>query len=203
MYALEKLLLQKQNKQTSKEHIMNILILNGSPRPTGNTKTGLTTIMQGIEKNMPTAQVELIDAYKLKVTACIHCEQCKANGGTCVLPDDSSAIIQKVTNADLIIFGSPVYWWGISAQLKLVLDKFYSNEVAFKKKPKSIGILAVGGAEQSDPEYRIIREQFKCIAGYLGWKLAFSESVTAHAKDDLIKDKQTLSRLEAVWQKIA
>ncbi len=182
---------------------MKILILNGSPRTTGNTKTALTTIMQGIEQNIPTAEVEKVNVYKLHIKACIHCEKCKTNGGTCVLPDDSATIIQKVTKADMIIFGSPVYWWGISAKLKLVLDKFYSNEEELKQTPKSIGMVITGAAELSDPQYRIIREQFECITAYLGWKLAFSESITAQAIGDLKKDQSTLNRLQAVWQKIA
>ena len=59
-------------------------------------------------------------------------------------PDESDAVIRKIAEADAVIFGIPVYWWGMSAQLKMVVDKFYSQDSQFKTMKKKIGMVLQG-----------------------------------------------------------
>ena len=59
-------------------------------------------------------------------------------------PDESDAVIRKIAEADAVIFGTPVYWWGMSAQLKMVVDKFYSQDSQFKTMKKKIGVVVTG-----------------------------------------------------------
>jgi multimeric flavodoxin WrbA len=61
-----------------------------------------------------------------------------------------------------LIFGTPVYWWGISAQLKMLIDKFYSKSKQFAKQNKNRSV-SIGGAVLQDREYGLIKEQFSCI----------------------------------------
>ncbi|MDD4367310.1 MAG: flavodoxin family protein, partial [Eubacteriales bacterium] len=106
---------------------MKVLIFNGSPRLNGNTRTALVALKEEIEHKMPDAETELIDADRKNVSGCINCDACKHNGGECVQEDDTVEIIQKIYDAEILIFGSPVYWWGITAKLKLIIDKMYSK----------------------------------------------------------------------------
>ena len=181
---------------------MNALILNGSPRKNGNTSHALRAIEEGLKRNHT---VESLNVYDFMFRPCRNCDACKRNGGNCIQADDTVKIINKVTDADLIIFGSPVYWWGISAQLKDVVDKFYSRDDASKptlRTKKKIGIVACGAETVDDPEYRLISEQFHCIAKFLGWEVVLDEAISAAAIDDLAKDTARLAALTETAAKL-
>ena len=98
--------------------------------------------------------------------------------------------------ADAIIFATPVYWWGITAQLKLVIDKFYARASKFAGTGKKVGTVVIGEAELDDAEYEIIQKQFECIADYLGWEIAFAKSISADKPKDLAGDEAMLAELE-------
>ena len=178
---------------------MNVLILNGSPRLKGNTSYALRTIAKGIKANT-THEVELIDVAYLKLAGCTACCACKKNGGNCVICDDGVALINKVYAADAVVFGTPVYWWGISAQLKSVLDRFYAKSSAFKNMEKQIGIVAVGTSALTNKQYELIRGQFGCICDYLGWDIKFSLSFSASEPDDLRASENAVSELSQAWK---
>ncbi len=178
---------------------MNVIILNGSPRRNGNTVHALNAVKAGLEGRHT---VETINAIDLKLRGCIACEACSKNGGNCVLPDGGAEFMNKIAAADLIVFGSPVYWWGISAQLKLALDKFYSKNDEFHRVKKKIGIISVGGAELDDPEYRLISEQFHNIADFLGWEVVIDEKFMASDAGDLAKDQAAIKTLTAIGQSL-
>ena len=172
---------------------MNVLILNGSPRKNGNTSHALRAIEDGLKTRHT---VESLNVYDFTFRPCRNCDACKRNGGNCIQADDTVPIIGKVAAADLVIFGSPVYWWGISAQLKDVVDKFYSRDDASAKPTlrtkKKIGIVACGADS----------DQFRCIAEFLGWEVVLDESVCAAAADDLAKDTARLAELKATAEKL-
>lgn len=165
---------------------MNILILNGSPRRNGNTHAALQVMK---EKLLERHTVEVLDVCAMDLSGCRACDGCKRNDGHCICPDDSDTIIQKIVHADAVIFGTPVYWWGMSAQLKMVVDKFYSQDDQFKTMHKKIGVLAIGANTLDNPQYRLIHEQFSCIAEYLGWELSFSLSFSAYEPGEVCADK--------------
>lgn len=181
---------------------MNALILNGSPRKNGNTSHALRAIEDGLMRNHT---VESLNVYDFTFRPCRNCDACKRNGGNCIQADDTVKIINKVTDADLIIFGSPVYWWGISAQLKDVVDKFYSRDDETKptlRTRKKIGIVACGADSLTNLEYKLISDQFHCIAEFLGWEVVLDESICAAAADDLAKDAARLAELTATAAKL-
>lgn len=181
---------------------MKILFVNGSPRLNGNTKTALDEISRGLRSNIPGAEIETIDVTKYRLSGCVNCDSCMKNGGSCVQPDDSTEVIQKVYVADAVILGTPVYYWGMTAQMKAFVDKFYCKDELFRKQKKKLGIVAVGAADLDDREYGLIREQFACICDYLGWDLVFSYSVSAFEKGDLAGDSAKLQELNSLWQSI-
>ena len=178
---------------------MNIIILNGSPRVTSNTKALLEQISNGINTSN-LHQVETINVANKKLTGCIACNTCMTNGHTCVLPDGSAEIINKLTEADLIIFGSPVYWCGISAQLKIIIDKFYSNQDGLKN--KKFGIVAVGAEEVADEQYKCISDQFKCIAKFLNCQIIFDEKASAWEPGEVTKDQALLDKFYTIGKNI-
>lgn len=179
---------------------MKALLLNGSPRK-GNTCAALEALKRGFA-NIEDLEIKEINADDAGVSPCIACESCKPSG-SCVFDDDTNDVIEAVMEADILVFASPVYWWGLTAQLKTIIDKFYCNIEGLKAKKKKVGLLLVGEAEQDNPQYRIIREQMECISDYLGWEMAFCKSYTAYYVGDLEKLTDATAEIEALWKTIS
>lgn len=180
---------------------MKVLLLNGSPRK-GNTFSALKIIEKGIEENLK-ADIEFIDIIKYKVNGCLACDCCLLNNEKCINHnDDGQFLIDKLDEADVVIFGTPVYWWGVSAQLKAVIDRMYMKRFREKRRYKQIGILAVGAATLDDEEYDLISRQFRCICDYLEWDLVIDKSISAYEKTDLLKNEEAVKELKKVWKNI-
>ena len=170
---------------------MKILVLNGSPRK-GNTVTAIKALVNGISAEH---QTEVVDTYKLNVGPCKACDACGCQKG-CVAKDDTNMIVDKIVDADVVVFATPVYWWGITAQMKIVVDKCYCKGSLLTN--KTVGVIVVGGADTSDPQYDLIKKQFECIANYLSWNIIFHQSYSASEPTDLGKNQEALNELTAI-----
>ena len=123
------------------------------------------------------------------------CDACGFTNG-CVATDDTNMIIDKMVAADMLVFASPVYWWGITAQMKLVIDKAYCKGAHLKN--KKAGIIIIGGASVNSEQYQLIRGQFRCIAEYLNWEILFHRDYSASARDDLAKNATAIEELKHI-----
>ena len=104
---------------------MRILILNGSPRPKGNTKQMVDAFRSGAES--AGHRVDVIDVCRKKIAGCLACEYCHTRGnGACVQKDDMQEVYSLLWEADMLVIASPIYYHGVSGQLKCALDRFYS-----------------------------------------------------------------------------
>lgn len=172
---------------------MNIVILNGSPRKEGNCSILLKRIKQGFMGISSYHNIDFIDLDNHSLKPCRACEVCETTSGKCVIKDDTNGIIAKVLDADVLILGSPVYWWGISSQLKIIIDKFYCfTGIREKIKPKKIGAVTVGAEPLGEKQYKLIRDQYECIFNYLGWQIVFHKSVSAYKKGEVLSDTTLL-----------
>lgn len=172
---------------------MKVLLLNGSPRR-GNTYAALEAVKRGAAE-VSNIEINQIDAGEVSVSPCIACETCGCEGD-CVFDDDTNDVIDAIAAADTLVFATPVYWWGITAQLKVIVDKMYSKCRSLEGTGKKVCLITIGEAATDEPQYELIRRQFECICDYLGWELVFSDSYSAAAPDELAKDSQAVSRLE-------
>ena len=178
---------------------MKILLLNSSPRKNGNT----TYATQKISKNIvehTSHSVESIKITDLKVGGCIACDGCSTNDEGCIFKDDTQYIMDKISDANLVVFLVPVYWWGIPSQLKAVVDKFYSVQSKLKTQNKKIGLITIGANEINDRQYSLISEQFDCINNFLGWEKIFDLSFSAYKVDDLEKSKDGNIKLSNIYE---
>lgn len=178
---------------------MKILMINGSPRKNGNTIAALRQLEQELS---PTHQTELLASYSYTVNPCLSCYQCAKNGGKCIQKDDTNILLDKISEADMLILGTPVYWWGMSAQLKLIVDKFIARVDAFQNMPKKIVTVSVGASAVTDPQYRLIQEQTACIAEYLKWDYKASASFSAWQIGDLEKQADFKEKIKELAEKI-
>ena len=136
---------------------MKIVIINGSARK-GNTLAAINAFIKGAsEKN----EIEIIEPDNLNIAPCKGCGVCQCSKG-CVDKDDTNSTIDKIAAADMILFATPVYWWGMSAQLKLIIDKCYCRGLQLKN--KKVGTIVVGGSPVGSIQYELIDKQFDCNA---------------------------------------
>lgn len=130
----------------------SVLILNGSPRKNGNTAYLIGKAAEGILKAHPDAEIETVALSPLKIHPCTACEGCRREeriGKYCSVRDDMAPLYDKAVNADAIIFASPIYWFNMTAQTKLFMDRLYGLwlERTHAFEGKTIAAITVYGDE--------------------------------------------------------
>jgi putative NADPH-quinone reductase len=101
-----------------------IVAFNGSPRANGNSTHLLKHFLKGAEKH--TSDYEQIDTHNLNIEFCRGCLRCNLLGRCSIRGDQWTEISQKIRQADVLVFASPIYFHHVTAQLKKVLDRFRS-----------------------------------------------------------------------------
>lgn len=102
---------------------MKIVIITGSHRPWSNSGILADYFQKGAEE--AGHGVFRFDAGRKKVYGCIGCDRCGMNG-PCIFDDDFTPLREPLVAADLVLFSSPMYYFGISSQIKTVIDRFYA-----------------------------------------------------------------------------
>ena len=101
----------------------NVLIISSSPRKKGNTNALCEQFQKGAEAKGH--HVDLVRIMEKKIGFCLACDSCMKNGGKCIQKDDMAAILDLYSKADVLVLATPVYFYGISAQLKTFIDRMY------------------------------------------------------------------------------
>jgi multimeric flavodoxin WrbA len=92
----------------------------GSPRPHGNSATLLETFLKGAGD--AGAETMLIDATAIDISGCNSCNECQTTG-VCTVDDDMAMVYDAIQRADVLVLATPVYFSGMSSQLKAVIDR--------------------------------------------------------------------------------
>ena len=98
-----------------------VLVLSGSPRKGGNSDILCDEFIKGALASGN--EVEKVRVAEKKIGYCLGCYYCKDHEGRCVLNDDMRDVLQKIIDADVLVFATPVYFYSMSAQLKTVIDR--------------------------------------------------------------------------------
>lgn len=104
-----------------------IMVICGSPRKEGNTNT-IVKWFAAAATDLG-ADVEIVDAASIdyKVNGCTECMACQESDKyECAIDDDASAVIARMLQFDVLVLATPVFWFGPSAQLKLLLDRTFA-----------------------------------------------------------------------------
>lgn len=101
----------------------NVLIISSSPRKNGNTNCLCEQFKKGAEAKGH--YVDLIRMMEKKIGFCLACDFCMKNGGQCIQKDDMETLLDLYNKADVLVLATPVYFYGISAQLKAFIDRTY------------------------------------------------------------------------------
>lgn len=138
----------------------NIVILSGSPRRNGNTEILVKSFAEGARKHN---NVDIVSVIDFKINPCIGCNSCKKNEfNKCFQDDDMSIIYEKLINTDILVIASPIYFYGISSQLKAIIDRFH-NPIRNKFKIKKLGLILVGADKLEELFDSIIIQYELCL----------------------------------------
>ncbi|MDR2743925.1 MAG: flavodoxin family protein [Desulfovibrio sp.] len=146
----------------------HILILSGSPRKNGNTERLVTSFADGATAIGKTAKI--IRVAGLKISGCRGCEYCFAHNGVCVQNDDMPPILDELQRVDALVLASPVYFFGVTAQLKLVIDRFFALLQKGMAVKRAALLMTCGNT--SDAAAAASIAMFRQISAYQKWKEA-------------------------------
>ena len=131
---------------------MKVTTLLGSANKKGNTATVLSWVEEEIKSLGH--DVERIYLNDKMIKGCLGCNKCKDSPDeiACVQKDDAIGIMENMVSSDVVLYASPIYFWGFSAQLKALIDRCYSLVTDYHTpdhtslmRGKRIGLLVTGG----------------------------------------------------------
>lgn len=130
---------------------LTVLGIMGSPRIGGNTDLLLDEALKGAASRGATVEKIIVD--KLKISPCREYYGCLKDG-RCVIRDDMDAIYHKLLEADVVIVASPMFFYGLTSQLKALIDRsqaLWARKYILKQKPPAAGrkgaFIAVGATK--------------------------------------------------------
>jgi len=136
----------------------------GSPRRGGNTETLVDEALRGASE--AGASTEKVILSELDIHPCTACNACSRTG-SCVFDDGIASVLEKMKESGVWVLGTPVYWWGPTAQMKAFIDRWYGVDRAlFRGKRVILVVPSGGGASYSDATV----EMLESIVPYLGMR---------------------------------
>ncbi|MEI8348534.1 MAG: flavodoxin family protein [Candidatus Omnitrophota bacterium] len=152
------------------------LILCSSPHKNGNTNTVAQWVSEGIKAAGGQAESIDITSLRYKTSGCIACMGCKQSDKfVCVVNDEAQPILKRIPKADILIFATPLYFFGPTAQMKIFSDRMYSLFKFDKKKGAIIhhlyhmkfAVISTAGSN----EFGALTKLFDVLAGFIGVKV--------------------------------
>ncbi|MFQ6052688.1 MAG: flavodoxin family protein [Candidatus Bathyarchaeia archaeon] len=172
---------------------MKVLGISGSPRREGNTDYAVKRTLDLIRQRRPDVDTEFLRISDYRIEHCRGCRHCMTYVECAIRDDDLDLLIEKIHNADLILLGAPIYWYGPPGVLKDFIDRthgFYPDEERFRG--KRVAIISVA-ADSGFPSHEKI----------MGWLQHYGAEYVgrlrlwAREKGDLQRKPRQLRRLEA------
>lgn len=143
----------------------NILVISTSLRKNSNSEALADAFIEGAKANGN--NVEKISLRGKNIAFCKGCLACQRTQ-KCVIADDAVAIAEKMNNADVLVFATPIYYYEMSGQMKTLLDRanpLFSSDYAFRE----VYMLSAAAEDGSYvPE--------KAVSGLQGWIDCFEKA---------------------------
>jgi multimeric flavodoxin WrbA len=111
----------------AKRDFKRVLGIVGSPRRRGNTDTIVDHILKGAGE--AGARVEKVALRDLSIAPCEACYSCETTG-RCMHKDDMESLFEKMDACGVWVLGTPVYWWGPTAQMKAFVDRWFAKSAS-------------------------------------------------------------------------
>ena len=180
---------------------MKVLLINGSPKEKGCTYTALTVVAKALEENG--IETEIFHVGKEPIRGCVGCASCARTGsGKCVFNDDVvNTVIEKLTEADGLVVGSPVHYAAASGAITSLMDRVcYAGGGKFAFKPAaSVASCRRGGAsatfDQLNKYFTILSMP---IVSSSYWNM-----VHGSVAEDVLKDEEGVQTMRQLGNNMA
>ena len=178
--------------------MMKVLLINGSPRPDGNTTIALDEMTrvfkeQGIE-------TEVMQVGNKAIRGCIACGAC-AKAGKCVFDDDVNKAAAILREADGLVIASPVYYASANGTMISFLDRLFQS-AKFDKTMKvgaSVAVARRGGCSATFDELN----KYFTICGMPVASSQYWNSVHGRMKGEALKDEEGLQTMRTLAANMA
>ncbi len=156
--------------------VKKIMFICGSPRENGNTMALVNWAAEAAREAGAEVEIVLADKLKYGVNGCIACMGCQQSEDyVCVVKDEATPILARMPEQDVLVFATPVYFMGFSAQLKLILDRMCSlvkirgEEVEFAPglKEADFALIATAGGKM-DEGLQLTVDTMEAAAAFFG-----------------------------------
>jgi multimeric flavodoxin WrbA len=183
----------------------NILIINGSPRKKGNSATLAQQVAAGAEA--AGARVESVYLHGMNIQPCNACDAClKSSAPDCVIDDDMQDLYPRLQEADVIVIASPIYWFTVSAQTKLFMDRCYAFEgpgVNPLKDKRYAIVLAYGDSDPFNSGAVNALRTFQDGLGYIGAQIAGMVYGSASKPGDIARNEELMEKAYQLGRRLA
>lgn len=175
---------------------MKVLGISGSMRREGNTAQLIKVILQRCDD--AGIKTEFVSLAGKKIMPCLGCEKCKVEKWCINEADDWNAIVKKVMDCDVLVIGSPTYYYDVCGQLKNFIDRTYSlyhDRKLAGRKGIAVAVQANNGATRT----------IQTIEGFLSaHEFASLGSVkgTGYKEGAVLDDTEAVQRAQKIGDKI-
>lgn len=145
---------------------MKIVVLQGSPHKKGSSNMLAKQFIKGATESGHTVCV--LDVAHMDIHPCMGCEHCGIDG-SCVWKDDISKVREALLIADMAVFVTPIYYFGMSAQLKMVIDRFYSYTMKLSAKGMKT-VLITAAWDNDDDVMPYLEAHYQKLCRYMNFK---------------------------------
>ncbi|ASR37234.1 NAD(P)H dehydrogenase [Prauserella marina] len=173
---------------------MKVLALSSSPRKDGNSRLLAQAVLDGATSMGH--KVELIDLADVVKAPLGDCRTCRLADGRCSIDDGYEELLHTVLAADALVLATPLYWYGVSGQLKIFLDRIFCHAGAEYPRHEEVerGILhkrlaVVVTSEESYPGASLgVTAHMQELARYLRHDLVGIVRGTANSRGEITRD---------------
>jgi multimeric flavodoxin WrbA len=169
-------------------NLLKVLALIGSPRKEGNTDLLVDKLLEGAKTKGYTVDKRYL--YDYNISLCTDCRECKKGDYVCCINDEMQVFYDLMEKADVIVFGTPLYWYGPSAKMKMLIDRmrpFVENKKLDGKRA-AIVCPSAEGPKACEPMLEMFERMFK----YIKVELAGAVFGTGYNKGAVAKNKDEL-----------
>ena len=169
---------------------MRVLVLQASPNTHGSTAILVDEFCRGARE--AGHSVERIDVCKLDIAPCTGCVACGYEG-PCVQHDDMDDLREQILAADALVLATPLYYYGMTAQLKCVIDRFYS--ALYPNAPESLKYISMFLASGDKYQYTGARFSFEGdFLGYLGLEDKGFFTCAGEVPEEILEDIKDMAK---------
>lgn len=182
---------------------MKVIGFVGSPRKKGNTTAIVNEVLRGASE--AGAETKAYNLNELDIRGCQACYKCQTPEGKCVQTDGMSKLYDEIFSADAVVFGTPVFMFQVTGQMKTFIDRLFAllylkdgQPGAFRNKIK--GKKAITVYSQAQPDTSLFASSFDLNEGvlvFLGFKI--QERIAAGGMLDLNSAKNSQSVMDKAY----